>query len=106
MTEDALEEFTVGLSDAEKTDLEEMITKFRKGPSDSLEPVNVKDEYNELLKKSQDLSDYAEILLKIDKKLKVLYGLIRLSDQKATIMNQRINAILELLKEQNILIEK
>jgi hypothetical protein len=106
MTEDVLEEMNIGLSEAEKNDLEEMIKVFRKMPSDISEALDPKDVYSQILSISENLGQYAEILLKMDKKIKLLYGMLRLSDQKTRIMNQRIDAVVELLKGQKILIEK
>ena len=90
MTDKSFEEITIGLSDAEKDDLEKMIKAFKeKQPA---EP--------------ETLAQYGDILLKFDVKLKLLYGILRLSDQKNRILDQRIKAALELLKGQNILTEE
>jgi hypothetical protein len=106
MTEKVLEEITVGLSDAEKDDLEEMITAFRKKQSDAPETLDDKDVQKQILSISENLAHYGDILLKFDTKLKLLYGILRLSDQKNRIMNQRIDAVIELLKGQRVLTEK
>ena len=102
MTEKVLEEITVGLSDAEKNDLEEMIKAFRK--KQSAEPETLTSEDVQSI--SENLAQYGDILLKFDTKLKLLYGILRLSDQKNRIMNQRIDAVIELLKGQKIFTEK
>lgn len=106
MTEKALEEITVGLSDAEKNDLEEMIKAFRKKQSVAPETLASEDVQKQIISTSEDLAQYGDILLKFDTKLKLLYGILRLSDQKNRIMNQRIDAVIELLKGQKILTEK
>jgi hypothetical protein len=106
MTEKVLEEITVGLSDAEKDDLEEMIKAFRKIQSDAPETLSPEDIQKQILSTSENLAQYGDILLKFDTKLKLLYGILRLSDQKNRIMNQRIDAVIELLKGQKILTEK
>jgi hypothetical protein len=106
MTEKVLEEITVGLSDAEKDDLEEMIKAFRNKQSDAPETLASEDVQKQILSMSENLAQYGDILLKFDTKLKLLYGILRLSDQKNRIMSQRIDAILELLKGQKILTEK
>ena len=49
MTEKALEEITVGLSDAEKDDLEEMIKAFRKKQSAAPELPVSEDEQKQIL---------------------------------------------------------
>jgi len=106
MTEKVLEEITVGLSDAEKDDLEEMIKAFRKKQSAAPETLAPEDIQKQLLSTGENLAQYGDILLKFDTKLKLLYGILRLSDQKNRIMNQRIDAVIELLKGQKILTEK
>ena len=55
---------------------------------------------------TENLAQYGDILLKFDAKLKLLYGILRLSDQKNRILDQRINAAIELLKRQNTLTEE
>jgi hypothetical protein len=106
MTEKVLEEITVGLSEAEKDDLEEMIKAFRKMQSAAPETLSPEDIQKQILSTSENLAQYGDILLKFDTKLKLLYGILRLSDQKNRIMNQRIDAVIELLKGQKILTEK
>jgi len=106
MTDKVLEEITVGLSDAEKDDLEEMIKAFRKKQSAAPETLASEDVQQQILSISENLAHYGDILLKFDSKLKLLYGILRLSDQKNRIMNQRIDAVIELLKGQKILTEK
>jgi hypothetical protein len=106
MTEKVLKEITVGLSDAEKDDLEEMIKAFRKKQSAAPETLASEDVQKQILSIGENLAQYGDILLKFDTKLKLLYGILRLSDQKNKIMNQRIDAVIELLKGQNILTEK
>ena len=106
MTEKVLEEITVGLSDAEKDDLEEMIKAFRKMQSAAPETLSPEDIQKQIMSTSENLAQYGDILLKFDTKLKLLYGILRLSDQKNRIMNQRIDAVIELLKGQKILTEK
>ena len=106
MTEKVLEEITVGLSDAEKDDLEEMIKAFRKKQSAAPETPASEDEQKQILSIGENLAQYGDILLKLDTKLKLLYGILRLSDQKNRIMNQRIDAVIEVLKGQQILTEE
>ena len=106
MTDKVLEEITVGLSDAEKDDLEEMIKAFRKKQSAAPETPASEDEQKQILSIGENLAQYGDILLKFDSKLKLLYGILRLSDQKNRIMNQRIDAVIEVLKGQKILTEE
>jgi len=106
MSEKILEEITVGLSDAEKDDLEEMIKAFREKQSASQETLDSEDIQKQILSISEKLAQYGDVLLKFDTKLKLLYEILRFSDQKNSIMNQRIDTIIELLKGQKKLTEK
>lgn len=105
MLENLLEDLTIGLSDAEKTDLEEMISAFKNKQSAVLPFQDSKSLEDQLLSLREKLSQYADVLLKNDQKLKLLYEILRLSDQKTRIINQRIDAVMELLRGQNIFIE-
>jgi hypothetical protein len=106
MTDKVLEELTLGLSDAEKNDLEEMIKAFREKQPAEPETMVSEDIQKQIMSLTENLAQYGDILLKFDAKLKLLYGILRLSDQKNRILDQRINAAIELLKGQNILTEE
>jgi len=105
MTEDILEEINLGLSEAEKMDLEEMISEFKDQQSPSLPSGDLKGLEEQIGSLGEKLSRYAAILLKNDNKIKLLLEILRLSDQKSSIMNQRIDALMELLKGKNIFID-
>jgi hypothetical protein len=106
MEDKDLEEITVGLSDAEKNDLEKMIKAFRKKQSAAPGGSVPDDVHKQLLSIGENLAQFGNILLNFDTKIKLLHGILSLSDKKNRIMNQRIDALMELLKEQNILTEK
>jgi hypothetical protein len=106
MTDKSFEEITIGLSDAEKDDLEEMIKAFKEKQPAEPETLASEDIQKKIMSLTENLAQYGDILLKFDAKLKLLYGILRLSDQKNRILDQRIKAALELLKEQNILTEE
>ncbi len=100
MTENIQEEIIVGLSDDEKNDLEKMIKAFREKQSAQPDSTAAEDVQKQILSMSENLARYGDILLKFDTKIKLLHGILRLSDKKNRIMNQRIDAIIELLKGQ------
>lgn len=106
MNEKILEEITVGLSDAEKNDLENMIKAFREKQSAVPESSVSDDVHQQMLSMRENLAHFGDIILKLDTKIKLLHGILSLSDKKNRIMNQRIDAVIELLKEQKILTEK
>jgi hypothetical protein len=106
MTENIQEEIIVGLSEDEKNDLEKMIKAFREKQSSLPDSTSTEDVQQQILSLSENLAHYGDILLKFDTKIKLLHGILSLSDKKNRIMSQRIDAIIELLKGQKILIEK
>jgi phage shock protein A len=110
MNDKVLEEITVGLSEAEKNDLENMIKAFRKqqasAPATSASASASGEVHKQFVSMSENLAKFGDILLKFDTKIKLLHKILSLSDKKNHIMNQRIDAIIEMLKEQKILSEK
>jgi hypothetical protein len=106
MNDKVLEEITVGLSEAEKNDLENMIKTFRKQQASAPADSATDEEHKRLVSMSENLAQFGDILLKFDTKIKLLHQILSLSDKKNHIMNQRIDAIIEMLKEQKILSEK
>ena len=100
MNDKVLEEITVGLSEAEKNDLENMIKAFRKQQTSAPANSAPDEEHKRFVSMSEKLAQFGDILLKFDTKI------LSLSDKKNHIMNQRIDAIIEMLKEQKILSEK
>jgi hypothetical protein len=106
MNDKVLEEITLGLSDAEKNDLEKMIKAFREKQSAASETSGSSNVNKQTLSMEKSLAHFGDILLKFDSKIKLLHQILILSDKKNTIMNQRIDAVIELLKEQKILSEK
>jgi hypothetical protein len=106
MNDKVLEEITVGLSDAEKNDLEKMIKAFREKQPSAPETSVQDNDHKQMLSMGETLAHFGDVLLKFDTKIKLLRGILSLSDKKNRIMNQRIDAVIELLKEQKILSEK
>ncbi|MFO7554108.1 MAG: hypothetical protein R6W88_02790 [Desulfobacterales bacterium] len=98
MTENIHEDIIVGLSDDEKNDLEKMISAFREKQSTQPDGTAAEDVQQQILSMSENLAHYGDILLKFDAKIKLLHGILHLSDEKNRIMSQRIDAIIELLK--------
>jgi hypothetical protein len=98
MTDEYQTEFNVGLSDGEKKDLEELITAFKeKGASTS--PQNSdEDIHGQIKSMSVKLAQFGDILLKFDTKIKSFYEILLLSYKKSEMMNQRIDKIIEVMK--------
>ena len=106
MNDKVLEEITVGLSEAEKNDLENMIKAFRKQQTSAPANSAPDEEHKRFVSMSEKLAQFGDVILKYDTKIKLLHQILSLSDKKNHIMNQRIDAIIEMLKEQKILSEK
>lgn len=106
MNDKVVEDITLGLSDAEKNDLEKMIKAFREKQSAAPETSVSGDAHNQMLSMEKSFARYGDILLKFDTKIKLLHQILSLFDKKNTIMNQRIDAVIEFLKEQEISPEK
>ena len=98
MTEKAYTEVVVGLSDEEKEDLEKMIKTFREEQSVETPISGAEDVQKQILSMNENLAQFGNLLLKFDAKMKSFYEIIRLSCKKDEMLNQRINAIIEMMK--------
>lgn len=85
-------EFSLGLSEEEKRDLETMIADFQKD-CDHLPDADAIQEQLDTLNKR--LADLTRMFLTLDKRMKPLYEIIRLTYQKSEILNERINTIIK-----------
>jgi len=95
--------FPIGLSEAEKDDLEKMIAEFhRHRPEDTLgeagEPIQ--DQVDRLTRRVADLT---QMVLTIDRQMAPLVEVIRLSHQKSELLNQRLDAVIVALKKGRML---
>ncbi len=99
MSDPLLDSLAVGLSEAEKHDLEEMIGEFRgccqvDCPSDAREPIQA-----QLDSLALRMADLTEMVLAIDRRLAPLAEVLRLSHQKSELLNQRLDAVIDALKK-------
>ena len=97
--------FTVGLSEAEKNDLEKMIGEFRR---DRLKYADTSGETREPIQAQVDrlsrrLADLSEWVLTTDRQMAALVEVMRLSYQKSEMLNQRLDAVIAALKKGRIL---
>ena len=100
MTDDSHTEIIVGLSEGEKKDLEELITSFKEKESSAPPDSSAEEVQNQIKSMSANIAHLGEILLKFDAKMKSFYEILRLSHKKSEIMNQRIDRIIETIKNQ------
>ena len=89
MVDENQTEFSVGLSDEEKEDLENLIKAYRDeqflfSPDADLEDIQ---RQFEIL--TEQIARISEIMLRFDKRMKSFYEIIRLSTQKNESMNER-----------------
>jgi len=95
--------FPVGLSEAERDDLEKMIAEFRRnGTEDTLgeagEPIQ--DHVDRL---TRNVTDLTRMVSTIDRQMASLVEVIRLSHQKSELLNQRLDDVIVALKKGRML---
>jgi uncharacterized coiled-coil DUF342 family protein len=90
--------FNIGLSEEEKRDLETMISEFqmeRTASDPVMDMVAVQQQIEAINKRMEYLSN---MFLTIDRRLKPLYEIIRMTFEKSELLNQRINALIESIR--------
>ena len=87
----------MGLSEEERRDLERMIGEFRQA-SPYVEPdmASVQKQIDAINKRMAYLTN---MFLIIDRRMKPLYEIMRLTFEKSEILNERIDTILEALRK-------
>lgn len=99
MNDEHQTEIIVGLSDGEKKDLEKLITEFREKESLAPPDPSAEDVHNQIKSISTELAQFGDVLLNFDTKMKSFYKILLLSYKKSEIMNQRIDTIIEIMKD-------
>lgn len=88
--------FNMGLSDEEKKDLEQMIGEFQQDRNpDNLDLDAIQQQIETLNKRMAYLTS---MFITIDKSLKPLSEVMRLTLEKCELLNQRINTIIESIR--------
>ncbi len=87
----------MGLSEEEKSDLEELISDFQEegSQSDNTASLPINDQIEAL---NNRMAQISQLILTIDRQMKPLYEIVRLSLEKNEILTQRINAIIDSLR--------
>ena len=103
MSQQKFDPFTVGLSEAEKDDLEKMIGEFRRQ-----RPKNDHGEAGQPIQAQIDsltrrLADLSQMVLTIDRQMAPLVEVMRLSRKKSELLNQRLDAAIAALKKGRML---
>ena len=93
MIDSAQTELSIGFSEAERDDLENLIKAMRQGESSNAEkPVSEHLEYQMKILMGH-VSRLSEIILKCDAKMKLLHEIICLFYEKSNKMDEQINFI-------------
>lgn len=99
MSQQKIDEFTVGLTEAEKNDLEKMIGEFRqKSPMDAISATKESTQA-QLDSITRRLAELTEKVLRIDRQMTPLVELHRLSHQKSELLSQRLDDVIAALKK-------
>ncbi|WP_155320191.1 hypothetical protein [Desulfosarcina alkanivorans] len=99
MSQKNADTFTVGLSEAEKQDLEEMIGDFRRKSAGGDLPEETTPTRTQLDSIARKLADLSEMVLRMDRQMAPLVEVIRLSHQKSELLSQRLDAVIAALKK-------
>ncbi len=103
MPQHPLDDLPVGLTEAEKEDLEEMIVAFHRNhhpdqPEADRQPLQGQSDDSE-----SKLADLTEMILSIDRRLSSLVEVMRLSHEKSELLTQRLDAVIAALKKGHML---
>ncbi|RLC30714.1 MAG: hypothetical protein DRH32_05320 [Deltaproteobacteria bacterium] len=99
MTDVIRPDINIGLSPAEKNDLEKLIKEFSAGQNRDTSISPVEEIQKQLAAMKKLLARHGEMLMKFDSRMKAFYEIIRLTHEKTEIMNSRINTVIETIKE-------
>lgn len=99
MTDENQTEIVVGLSDEEKNDLETLIISLKEKESSAAPDASAEDVHDQIKSMSVKFAHFGDVLLKFDAKMKSFYKILLLSHKKSEIMNQRIDTIINIMKE-------
>ena len=91
--------FAIGLSEAEKDDLEKMLAEFRKRDRPAAVDEDRSPLPDQLDHLHRKLADLTEMVLHLDRRLEPLADIMRLSHQKSELLNSRLDAVIDALKK-------
>ena len=91
-------DISFGLSEEEKRDLEQMIGEFQKERATAVpttDPIAIQTQLDAMNKRMAYLTN---MFLTLDRRIKPLYEVIRLTFEKSELLNQRINTLIESIR--------
>ena len=98
MTDTSMLDIDIGLSEAEKNDLEEMIGQFQKEREQGEPPLTVENLQEQIDVINERMANLSNLFLNLDRRIKPLYETIRLTYQKSEVLNQRINTLIDSIR--------
>lgn len=99
MPQQKKDELSVGLSEAEKQDLEKMIGEFRRKRPEETHSATSGPHQAQLDSVTRRMADLTEMVLAMDRQMAPLAEVIRLSHKKSELLSQRLDAVIAALKK-------
>ena len=96
-------ELNAGLSEEEKSDLEQMIKEFQNSRSTTEPGDDIATLQEQLNTMNKRLAHLTNMILTFDQRIKPLSETIRLTFQKSEILNQRINMLIDSIRTGDLL---
>ena len=103
MPKHPLDDLPVGLTEAEKEDLEEMIAAFRRHDHTDRPAADRQPTRSQLDDDESILADLTEMISSIDRRLSSLVEVTHLSQEKIELFTQRLDAVIAALKKRHML---
>lgn len=91
-------DISFGLSEEEKRDLEQMIGEFQKERSASIPVTDPEALQKQIDNMNKRLARLTNLFLTLDRRIKPLYEVARLTFEKSELLNRRINTMLESIR--------
>lgn len=91
-------DISFGLSEEEKQDLEEMIGEFQKERAASPAVSDPEALQKQIDAMSRRMAHLSNMFLTLDRRIKPLYEIVRLTFEKSELLNQRINTLIESIR--------
>jgi hypothetical protein len=91
-------DFSIGLSEDEKRDLEKMIGDFQKKRDSQINEHDFESIQRQIDMMNKRLAFLTSMFLAIDRRMKPLYETICLTFEKSEVLNQRINTIIDAIR--------
>lgn len=96
-------DLNIGLSEQEKSDLEQLITEFQSERSQDMPPDSISEIQKQIDTINKRLAYLTNMFLTLDRRIKPLYETVRLNYQKSEILNQRISVLIESIRTGELL---